>query len=261
MTDRSAVAAHLPFLRRYARALTGSQERGDGYVRATLEALISGESVMNDGFSPRVALYRAFQSVCGAAAALDRGESMAFAGAPERRLLGLSPAPREALLLSVVEGFPYQQVGQILGVSAEEAEQLAVEAQAEIERDLATDVLVIEDEAIIAMDIADLAEELGHRVLAIASTREEAVAEARKRRPGLVLADIQLADESLGTDAVSDILELFDVPVVFITAFPERLLTGESVEPTYLVTKPFDRNALKATIAQALFFHRPRLAA
>lgn len=261
MPDRSMIAAHLPYLRRYSRALTGSQAKGDAYVRASLEALVNGGAKLDPELAPRVGLFRLHQQVTGAAVSLDRGEGAAFAESPEERLQGLSPRPRQALLLSAVEGFPFPQVGQILGVSADEAERLAQEAQAEIERDLATDVLVIEDEAIIAMDIADLTEELGHRVLAIARTRTEALEEARRRRPGLVLADIQLADDSLGTEAVSDILKLFDVPVVFVTAFPERLLTGESLEPTYLVTKPFDRAALKATIAQALFFHRPRAVA
>jgi DNA-binding LytR/AlgR family response regulator len=46
------------------------------------------------------------------------------------------------------------------------------------------------------------------------------------------------------------------VPVIFVTAFPERLLTGERPEPTYLITKPFDAAVLTATIAQALLFHR-----
>jgi len=261
MADRSTIAAHLPYLRRYSRALAGSQQKGDAYVRAALEALVSGGSQLDPELGPRVGLYRVFQQVTGAAVGLDRGEGAALADTPEERLQGLSPKPRQALLLSVVEGFTFPQVGQILGVSGDEAERLAQEAQAEIERDLATDVLVIEDEAIIAMDIADLTEELGHRVLAIARTRDEALEEVKRRRPGLVLADIQLADDSLGTDAVSDILKQIDVPVVFVTAFPERLLTGENLEPTYLVTKPFDRVALKATIAQALFFHRPRAVA
>jgi CheY-like chemotaxis protein len=261
MTGRSELAAYLPYLRRYARALTGSQEKGDAYVRTTLEAVVSGNVDLGRGGASRVALYRAFHRVCGAAAELDRGAGVALSETPEQRLLGLSAAPREALLLSVVEGFTYPQVGEILGIETEAVEALAAEAQAEIERDLATDVLVIEDEAIIAMDIADLAEELGHRVIAIANTRNEALVEVRKRKPGLVLADIQLADNSSGTDAVHDILQMFDLPVVFVTAFPERLLTGEKVEPAYLVTKPFDRGALKATIAQALFFHRPKVAA
>ena len=83
----------------------------------------------------------------------------------------------------------------------------------------------------------------------------EAVA---RHRPGLVLADIQLADGSSGIDAVKDILGRFDVPVIFITAFPERLLTGERPEPTFLITKPFQPETVKAAIGQALFFHPAR---
>jgi CheY-like chemotaxis protein len=146
-------------------------------------------------------------------------------------------------------------------VSTKRAEQLAAEAQLEIERELATDVLIIEDEALIALDLQDLAEELDHRVIGIARTREEAVALAKRHPPGLVLADIHLADDSSGIDAVSDIVAMFDAPVIFVTAFPERLLTGERAEPAYLMTKPFDRLALKATISQALFFHRKKQAA
>ena len=69
-----------------------------------------------------------------------------------------------------------------------------------------------------------------------------------------MLADIQLADDCSGIDAVKDILAQFDVPVIFITAFPERLLTGERPEPTFLITKPFQPATVKAAIGQALFF-------
>jgi hypothetical protein len=54
---------------------------------------------------------------------------------------------------------------------------------------------------------------------------------------------------------VKDILQRYDVPVIFITAFPERLLTGERPEPTFLITKPFQPETVKAAIGQALFFH------
>ena len=84
---------------------------------------------------------------------------------------------------------------------------------------------------------------------------------ARQSPPGLVLADIQLADDSSGIDAVRDILAEFSVPVIFITAFPERLLTGERPEPTFLITKPFQRSTVKAAIAQALFFDSATLPA
>jgi CheY-like chemotaxis protein len=125
---------------------------------------------------------------------------------------------------------------------------------AEIERQTHADVLIIEDEPIIAMDIESIVRDLGHNVTGVAVTRDEAVSQARKSPPGLVLADIQLADDSSGIDAVKDILGEFSVPVIFITAFPERLLTGTRPEPTFLITKPFQRSTVKAAISQALFF-------
>ena len=131
---------------------------------------------------------------------------------------------------------------------------LVAEALAEIERQTHADVLIIEDEPIIAMDIESIVRDLGHNVTGVAVTRDEAIAQARKSPPGLVLADIQLADDSSGIDAVKDILAEFSVPVIFITAFPERLLTGTRPEPTFLITKPFQRATVKAAISQALFF-------
>jgi CheY-like chemotaxis protein len=115
-------------------------------------------------------------------------------------------------------------------------------------------VLVIEDEPLIAMDLENLVTGLGHRVVGIARTRSQAVELARQQEPGLVLADIQLADESSGIDAVNDILRSVAVPVIFITAYPERLLTGERPEPAFLITKPFIPEMVKAVIGQALFF-------
>ena len=136
--------------------------------------------------------------------------------------------------------------------------EMIAEAQADIDAELATDVLIIEDEAIISADIESLVKELGHRVTGTATTHDEAVDAVARHRPGLVLADIQLADGSSGIDAVKDILKRIDVPVIFITAFPERLLTGERPEPTFLITKPFQPETVKAAIGQALFFHPVR---
>jgi CheY-like chemotaxis protein len=264
MSIRDKIAVHLPLLRRYARALTGSQQSGDMYVRAVLESLVAGEAELGEDVPPRVALYRLFHAVwSGTGQRLSKEEAGAVANghSPEERLQGLSPVSRQALLLNALEGFSFKDIATILNVTPAEAERLAGEAQSEIERELETTVLVIEDEAVIALDISELSEELGHRVVGIARTRGEAVRMAHKHRPGLVLADIQLADDSSGIDAVRDILSEFDAPVIFVTAFPERLLTGERPEPAYLMTKPFDRIALKATIGQALFFHRNRAAA
>ena len=172
----------------------------------------------------------------------------------------IAPRSRQAFLLTALEGFTPSEAAQILDTDFEEVDKLISEAQSEIDAELATEVLIIEDEPVIAADIEALVRELGHKVLDIAATRGEAVDAVARHRPGLVLADIQLADGSSGIDAVKDILGRFDVPVIFITAFPERLLTGERPEPTFLITKPFQPETVKAAIGQALFFH-PRKSA
>ncbi|HTK33674.1 MAG TPA: response regulator [Caulobacteraceae bacterium] len=250
------LAPHLPYMRRYARALTGDQGAGDAYVRATLEAIAAGEASLPAALTPRVALYQVFHTIWGATGA--KLESPDETDNTSRRLMRIPPRSRQAFLLTALEGFNPGEAGQILGVSPEDIDGLIAEAQAEIDAELATKVLIIEDEPVIAADIEALVRELGHEVLDIAATRKEAVDAVARHTPGLVLADIQLADGSSGVDAVKDILGRFDVPVIFITAFPERLLTGERPEPTFLITKPFQPETVKAAIGQALFFHPGR---
>jgi CheY-like chemotaxis protein len=247
-------------VRRYARALTGDQSTGDHYVRVALEALAAGERTLEESMTPRVALYHVFHAIwCSSGAQLEGpGDDEGYDDAT-RRLMRIAPRSRQAFLLTALEGFTPSEAAQILGADFPEVEQLIAEAQAEIDAELATDVLIIEDEPVIAADIEALVTELGHTVVDIAATRTEAVDAVTRKTPGLVLADIQLADGSSGIDAVKDILQRYDVPVIFITAFPERLLTGERPEPTFLITKPFQPETVKAAIGQALFFH-PRKA-
>lgn len=251
---------HLPFLRRYARALTGSQESGDAYIRACLEALKEDPGQVQQASSARVALYHFFHAIWSTTGAkLENASKSSSASAkpmaPEARLSALAPIDRQAFLLTTLEGFSRDEAGEILGKSDAELDTLLDAAHREIESQLSTSVLIIEDEPIIAADLANLVEDLGHTFVGNAATRTQAVSLARRVRPGLILCDVQLADNSSGIDAVQDILTDFDVPVIFITAFPERLLTGERPEPTYLITKPFQDDTVKAAISQALFFH------
>ena len=250
------LAPHLPYVRRYARALTGDQRGGDAYVRASLEALAGGEATLSAHLTPRVALYQVFHTIWGGTGAqLETTHDSLEGNDPGRRLMRIPPRSRQAFLLTALEGFNPSEAGEILGCTTDEVEALIATAQREIDAELATDVLIIEDEPVIASDIEALVRELGHNVLEVAATRTEALDAVARHRPGLVLADIQLADGSSGIDAVKDILARFDVPVIFITAFPERLLTGERPEPTFLITKPFQPETVKAAIGQALFFH------
>jgi CheY-like chemotaxis protein len=254
-----ALAPDLPYVRRYARALTGDQATGDSYVRAALEAIVDGAQTLDEALPPRVALYRVFEAIWKSSGALlearPTDDGSAVSKAVTARLLRIAPRSRQAFLLSAMEGFTHDEVRDILSTDLAEVETLIAQAQAEIDAELATDVLIIEDEPIIAADIAALVGELGHRVTEIAATSREATASARKQRPGLILADVQLADGSSGIDAAREILKTTDVPAIFITGFPERLLTGNGFEPTFVITKPFAPATVKAAIGQALFFH------
>jgi DNA-directed RNA polymerase specialized sigma24 family protein len=260
MSLLARLTPHLPYVRRYARALTGDQTTGDNYVRAALETLAAGERQLEASMSPRVALYHVFHAIWQSSGARlePRTEPAAPGEDVAQRLMHIAPRSRQAFLLTALEGFTPAEAGQILGADIGEVEQLISQAQREIDAELATDVLIIEDEPVIAADIEALVKELGHNVTDIAATRREAVEAVARQPPGLVLADIQLADGSSGVDAVRDILQRHDAPVIFITAFPERLLTGERPEPTFLITKPFQPETVKAAIGQALFFHPRR---
>lgn len=257
MSIAKEIAPHLPYLRRFARALTGTQQSGDAYVVAMLEALVLDPSGFPRDVNPRIGLYRIFLKLWSSVglnadtAPVDRDRSSA-----ERNIEALTPRPRQAFLLRTVEGFSIEDVAAIMEVAAPVAEGLVQTAGQEIAEQVATDVLIIEDEPIIALDIETMVEELGHTVTGVARTHREAIALVAKKRPGLVLADIQLADGSSGLDAVNEILSSVDVPVIFITAYPERLLTGDRPEPAFLITKPFQPEAVKAAISQALFFDR-----
>ncbi len=257
MSIGAEVAAHLPFLRRYARALTGSQTTGDAFVQATLEAALADQALADSLKGGRVPLYSAFNKVWSSAYLEVAGEhdgGSIHENAAQQQLTRITPLNRQALLLTTVEDFSPAEAGEIMGASAEEVENLVREAISDIERENTTSVLIIEDEPLISMQLEDLVRSLGHEICGTAATRTQAQEVVAEKTPGLVLADIQLADGSSGLDAVDDILAIDMVPVIFITAYPERLLTGDRPEPTYLITKPFQEDTVRAAISQALFF-------
>ncbi len=251
----TSVAANVPFLRRYARALTGSQDSGDRYAAATLEAVLLDDTAAKSTPDAKLGLFRAFHLVWSSAGAPVGEADTRLSARAQSHMADLTPNTREALLLHVIEGFPPADVAAIMGVSTDEAIEFIEIARREMETSVAGRVMVIEDEAIIAMDIVSIVEDLGHGVTGVARTRTEAVALAASNRPDLILADIQLADNSSGIDAVNDILAQFDdIPVIFITAFPERLLTGSRPEPAFLITKPFSEDQVRSAVSQAMFF-------
>ncbi len=249
------IGKNLPFLRRYGRALTGNQSSGDRFAAATLEAILADQSLISDATDHKAALFKAFHSLwSGTGAILGTPDSSLSARAQDHMAM-LTPNSREALLLSIIEGFTTDQIAYILQTDQEDVSGLVAVAFADMEASVAGAVMVIEDEAIIAADIVDIVRGAGHRVTGTARTKAEAVALALRDRPDLILADIQLADKSSGIDAVNEILiEFPQTPVIFITAFPDRLLTGERPEPAFVITKPFSEEQVRSAVGQAMFF-------
>ncbi len=229
----------LPYARRYARALTGSQPRGDALVAESLKTLLSDSTAKADA---RSALYgtvtRQFETGPGVSSAFIVG--------------GLSQQQRQLLLLTSLEDVPVETAAGVVGLSAGEAAAQLAEAREHLRAAVATDVLIIEDEPIIAMDLEELVANCGHRVVGVASSESEAVALAEKHKPGLILADINLGLGGDGTAAVARIMQHHYAPVIFVTAYPERLLTGDTLEPAFVITKPFEPLTLAIATYQAV---------
>ncbi len=252
------LVSDLPFLRRYARALTGAQDTGDRYAMATLEAIVADPTTVADDPSAKIGLFRIFHGIWSSSGApmADEGENTDLLEVRAQwRLAHLTANTREALLLHSVEGFGFEAIGRIMDLSQSEAEELVSRAMTEMGDMVTGDILIIEDEGIIAMDLKSIVSDMGHNVTDIARTRDDAIAKGKAKVPDLILADIQLADKSSGIDAVTALLEeLGDRPVIFITAFPERLLTGDRPEPAFLITKPYSEDQVRAAVSQAMFF-------
>jgi CheY-like chemotaxis protein len=254
MSRSQAVAKYLPFLRRYARALTGTQVSGDAYVAATLEAMIAEPSLLNNCGNPRIELFQLFTKIWNSVSINRCTGSAGIPRPPEQRVATLTALPRQAFLLMALEGFSEEDGAKVLECDIPTLRRLVDDSGRELAADIATDVLIIEDETLIALDLAILVEDLGHRIIGVARTHVEALKLAGTKQPGLILADIQLADGSSGLEAVNELLRSSQAPVIFITAYPQRFLTGERPEPAFLISKPFQPAMVSAIASQALFF-------
>jgi CheY-like chemotaxis protein/DNA-directed RNA polymerase specialized sigma24 family protein len=251
------VLANVRYLRRYARALHGSQQAGDTYVRLCLEALLIQRDALLATQEIKLQLFRLFHEVWRA---VDFSPEELIRAAPEldidfsikARLEAIPAAERQVLLLTALENFSLPDVAYILDLSQAEVENLLDKAWRSISEQISTTVLIIEDDPLIADEISVIIGEMGHVTIGIATDQGKAIALARQKKPGLILADIDLGGGGSGLVAVQQILKSIDVPIIFITAHPEHLLTGERPEPTYLITKPYRVSALRVTVSQAL---------
>ncbi len=249
------IAQNLPYLRRYARALTGQQAAGDGLAAETLEAILEDPSRFDRALSPKTALFKVFHGIWTQVRSKPVPDNDPGASAAQGYLRTLTEHSREVLLLHTIEELSLTDIAQIIGVTTADAGQYLSVAYEEMSRAICGRVMIIEDEPLIAMDLELIVQDMGHSVTEIARTAEEAKQKAVSTQPDLILSDIQLADKSSGIDAVDAINGLIGHrPVIFITAFPERLLSGVGPEPTFVIPKPYTEEQVRSAVSQAMFF-------
>jgi CheY-like chemotaxis protein/DNA-directed RNA polymerase specialized sigma24 family protein len=256
-TPKELLVPHIPYLRRYARALTGSQTRGDKYLAATLEAIINEVALDELNAAPKVVLFRMFHDVwqrlappAAAGAGVDEDEQVRSV---KRALAGLPRWDRQAYLLNRLEKFSVADIATILRANAAEIETRIQRAADALGYVPVGRVLIIEDDPVIALGNAQIVRDMGHEVAGIAATKAEALTLNASQSPDILLVDIRLGGDD-GLDTVQEIIKSSSVPVVFVTGHPEDLLTGRKREPAFVVTKPFDPEVLKVAISNALSF-------
>ncbi|GCE84947.1 response regulator [Komagataeibacter diospyri] len=237
LSRRQDLLRALPYARRYARALCGSQSSGDLLVAESLRELMA---VDDPSMPPRLRLYQWISRHHA-----EHGGGGDAAG-------GMPPLGRKLLLLTSLEELSVNDAARVLSLPPAQATTILEDAHARLRSCAQTSVLIIEDEPIIAMDIEELVRQCGHTIAGVASSEAEAIKLARETRPGLILADINLGDGGDGMKAVSSILQHQDIPIIFVTAYPERLLTGDTIEPAFVITKPFEPLTLAVSTYQAV---------
>jgi CheY-like chemotaxis protein len=229
LANPSDLTAALPYGRRYARAILGDQVAGDAVVARAM-------GMLPQQFPPKLGLFAAITRLTA-----SEGSSAA-----------LPALARHLLLLTAVEELSPADAARVTGLDEAEATSRIAAARGAIKSAVVTRVLIIEDEPVIAMDLRMLVQECGHTVIGVAATEADAVRIASEQGAGLILADINLGRGGNGIRAVQNILTRIEVPVIFVTAYPEDLLTAEGIEPAFVMRKPFDRLVLAVFTFQAI---------
>ena len=249
------IEALLPLVRRFARAVTGDRLAGDQLAERALRTLLESNISAKGRFNTKLALFQILVDQRDTdnsqyPGKLSPAEKRAF-----RLLARLTPGSREALLLRAFGGFTDDEIAIVLRMDTSNVSGLIQTARQEIALALTGRVLIIEDELSVADDIEQIVSRMGHSVIGAAPTRSSALRMIQNDPPDLILSDIQLADGGDGIETVSEIQTTHQkVPAIFITGFPERLLTGKDREPAFLITKPYSEEQVRSAVSQAMFF-------
>ena len=251
MAGLTVNARHLSELRRYAFAMTGAKDMGDRYVAACVQATRAAPDLLEDD-SPRVSLFRLFHDVNGFPEAAGRFDTPATGDGTARLLLQLASLERDeraVIILARVLRFETAEIAAITGMDEAAVGQLLARARGRLAKFANAQVLIIEDDFLIAQEIVQLVEEMGQTVCGPAATYEEAIRYASECAPTLVLADVQLRDGRFaGLLAADTLVRDHDVPLIVITGYPDRVVQDGRVRPAHVFTKPFNHTALRRAI-------------
>lgn len=238
--------------------LTGSKATGDDLILCCLEHTAASDGGLDKSPS-KIDLFRRFHQT------LERGgyrfDSSLWGGLTKEeeqalgRLASLDDTGRAILLLRKLEGFSDEEIAVVVRATREEVKRRLVEASKTMIGLEHHSVLIMEDEYLIARDLLRIVEEMGHSVCGVVGTGDAAVAMAAHEKPSLLLADLRLSDGNFsGMDAASTIAAAADIPVVFVTGYPEKAAQGFGITP-FVVRKPFHPGTITQAVNQALARH------
>lgn len=239
----------LGVLRQFSRAVFADRLIGDELMRITMARVDvdpnSSSSSVTDLVAAFVHSWRLMTKDPDVAPPLFSDASLVRA---------LPPPPgdgRLVVLLVDVLGFTPAEAARIVGVSGDVGAQLR-QARDELVVTGAPTALVIEDEPLIAADLRSIITRIGLTVEGEARSAAEAVKLAETTRPDIILADYNLDGRATGIDAVLQIQQNQDVPVVFITGYPDRVLQGDDIEPDFVISKPYTPDNVRAAVVHCL---------
>lgn len=248
------IGPHLPGLRRYARALSGDQEKADALIRNLLRRL-PFLSVRPSAYENRATLYRQFSQV-------NRGLPSERPQSPsvkipqmDRSLQSLYLSDRQVLLLVCLEGFSLDETADIVDLPAAHIAGRIKRALEDMRIVARTPVLFLGRDSELADKVAACAEGLGFTIASRAATLSDAVANAHLCRPGLLISDAIMSDGSCGMCAAGALQQDFDIPAIFLLEDTEPLADSKKHFAPFAISPALSRESIEEIIEHALFTH------
>lgn len=250
--------SHTATVRQFARAIFADRLIGDELTRLALAKVNIDPNGSTDSLSD---LLHAFLHTWRMASSGKPTEKSLFS---DEALLAALPEPpgddRLMLLLVDVLSFSPETAAKIISLNDKDPYKALEMGRQIVSLPRKARAIIIEDEPLIAADLREIMSSMGIEVVGEANTADKAVSLSKREKPNIILADYNLVGMKTGADAVMEIQDMNNCPVVFITGYPEQVLTGEDVEPDFVIAKPYRIESVKAAVAHCLDVERAQIA-